>query len=182
MPRLREDDIITPTLLKRWQDEAEFEHGDGRHFGLILRDDNHSLIAHTRGPALSPDQMLWAGTILRMLNTELHHDGAWVIVFTHPMPPKLETVLHNPTHCEYGRYAFIFLDQDGDPQFTMEWETGITSDLKDFAAIVEQGPLATCTKAEMAWVEWSESRRALELRPGETFKKAKGQAPSNARH
>jgi hypothetical protein len=131
---------VTPTLLRRFAVEAEAESKLPHYYAIVLRDDNDVVAHHPFGPQLDPAQMIWARDVLVGLNKELHHDGAWVVVFTDPLPIVLQTVLHNaPTHMEYGRYALIWIDSDGDPQFTMEWINGENSGFKDFADVLLAG-------------------------------------------
>jgi hypothetical protein len=117
---------------------------------------------------------MWGADVLALLNRELHHDGAWVLVFTHPIPPKL--AVHLPHHIEYGRYALIWIDEDGDPQFTMEWARGDSAGLIDFAAVVEAGIHSTAQKAETGWQLWNHHmRKVLAPKDGQLLKVAQGQ-------
>lgn len=173
--------LITPFLLRRFEAEAHVDGGDGRHYALIRRPDGDFLSHHPGSPMLDPAQSLWTGDVLRLLNRELHHDGAWVCVWTHPMPVPLESVIHINPHSEYGRYALIWLDQDGDPQFTVEWERGITTDLQDFAAVLLQGINATAQKAEAAWQIWrTYMREVLDPQPDQLIRRAQGELPKAA--
>jgi hypothetical protein len=178
--RLREIDIITPTLLRRFHDEARFGDADGRHYALILRDDDSLLSHHPFSPPLDPAQMIWATDVLKLLNRELHHDGAWVVVFTHVQHPAFGSVLLNPGHAEYGRYALLWLDADADPQFAVEWEIGCADDFKDFTDVLLAGIHSTAQKCEAAWTLWHHHMRdTLDLKTAQTFKRAKGErAPS----
>lgn len=178
--RLGEQDIISTVLLKRFQVEGEFNGADGRHYGIIRRDDG-SLLAHNPGaPDLDPYQMAWASDILKLLNRELHHDGAWVIVFTHPAPWSEMEMIRFGGDSEYDRYAIIWLDADGDPQFSVEWEKG-TDELRDFTAILLQGATATIAKCESAWQTWNlHMRHVLQPTEGQLYRRAKGERPPSA--
>lgn len=178
--RLTEAQIVTPTLLRRFELEAEFEGGNGAYYALILRDAGDLLCHHPTGPAAEGHQQIWAGDVLRRLNRELHHDGAWVVVFTHP--PAQPTALHTPGHVGYERYCLIWLDQDGDPQFVQEWQAN-ESEMVDFAEVLLAGIDSTMAKAEISWLRWHQAMiEVIEPREGQTFKRAQGQMAPSTRH
>lgn len=180
MPRLTEDKMVTKTLLQHFALEAEFEGGSGQYYALMLRDNGDLMAHHPFSPGLDPAQLMFAADVLRLLNRELHHDGAWVICFTHPKPQALKSGIHLPsTHWEFGRYALTWLDADGDPQFTQEWMEGSSSERRDFVSVLLQGIVPVAQMAEAAWQAAHEMTGVLELKPEQTFKQAQGQrAPS----
>ncbi len=180
--RAKFDTIMTPLLLRRFQDEATFEDGDGRYYAVVHGEDGRIFVHHPGSPTLSAEQLMFATDILQLLHRELHHDGAWVMVFTRPAQPDGVISIENPKHWEYERFGFIFIDADGDPQFTYEWERG-GSELLDFTEVLLAGPHSWANKCETAWQTWAMSQKALDLRPDQTFRQAKGEAmPSTARH
>lgn len=172
------EELLSPLLLRRFELEALAEDGNGQYYACILRQDGDLVVHHPLGPPLDVVQLMWARDLLALLNRELHHDGAWVIVFTHPQPPSIEQVAAATAHRSYARYALIWLDADGDPQFTQEWQQNITSDLRDFACVVEQGLEAVAAKAEACWRLWHLCmREVIDPTPDQLFKRAKGERP-----
>jgi len=173
-----EETLITPTLLRRFLLEAYCDGGDGRHYAIIRKPDGHVLVHHEQpaSPKLALEQLTWAADLLRLLNREIHHDGAWVIVFTHPETPHYESILHStPTHWKYRRYAILWIDEDGDPQFTQEWSQN-DSEMLDFADVVVAGLESTAAKAETAWQLWNTHMRdVLDPAEGQLVKAAKGE-------
>lgn len=180
MPALELHRLITPALLQRFHLEAEAEAGDGRYYACMLRPDGDVLVHHPIGPQLAPEQMMWAADVLRALNRELHHDGAWVVVFTHPKPAPTNSVIKSGSnHCEYARYCLIWVDQDGDAQFTQEWMEN-EGDLLDFADVLLAGIESTMAKCEGSWEMWHHHmRQVIAPKQDQLFKRAQGQrAPS----
>lgn len=180
MTKLADDILITPALLRRFHAEAELEGGDGRYYAIVRCQDGKILAHHPGAPLLMPEQALWAGDVITLLNRELHHDGAWVVVFTHPIPPQLDHVLHDPRHWEYGRYVLLWLDRDGDVQIPYEWVKG-ESELLDWADVMLAGIECVGHKCEGAWQTWHMlMRQVIDPQEGETYKRAQGQAPKTS--
>lgn len=176
--------LITPTLLQRFVLEAEFEGGDGRYYALIQRANGDMLSHHPGSPMLDTAQLLWAIEVLRKLNRELHHDGAWVVCFTHPAPidPSTFAVIENPKRWAYKRYCLIWIDQDGDPQFTQEWVAGENSDFTHFAHVVLAGTDSTMQKCEASWLTWrTMMREVLDPQQDQLYRRARGEAAPSAR-
>lgn len=179
MPHKLDDrTLITPALLHRFEQEAHAEGGTGQYYALIRRSEGELLSHHPFGLPAVPEQIMWAADMLKLLNRELHHDGAWVVVFTHPAPAPALPVLHDHKHADYQRYCLLWLDADGDVQFVQEWEAG-TGELHDFADVLLAGPLSTAQKCEASWQQWRAIMDALDTTGTQRFKRAKGErAPS----
>lgn len=182
MARLTYEKLMTPTLLRRFVLESLEEGGNGQFYACVMRDNYDLVVEHPASPALDPAQLLWVRDVLHRLNKELHHDGAWVAVFTHPKAPALETVLHNLRHVEYARYGLIWVDEDGDPQFTQEWVNGENSDFKDWSDVLLAGIVSTMQKAETSWETWRMSCRVLDRKKEQTFARAQGETAPSLRH
>lgn len=182
MPALPFDQAVTPLLLRRFEQEGHLEDGDGRYYACVLRADNDLKVHHPFGPSASIEQILWAGQVLRLLNADVHHDGAWVLVFTHLLPVNIDALLAG-NRAGYGRYALIWIDKDGDPQFTVEWLAGENADFSRFADVINAGIESTAQKCEAAWMTWHlHMRKIPEVREGQhTFRRAKGERAPSAR-
>jgi hypothetical protein len=168
-----DDLLITAFLLRRFEREAEIEAGDRRHYAVLQRSDGRFLEHNPASPEIDQMQAVFARDLLAMLHKELHHDGAWVIVFTDPALPEI--VLSNVA--EYRRFALMWVDRDGDPQFTLEWVNGESDEL-DFADVLLSGLESWGDRAETAWQNWKVLMRdVIDPTSEQTFKRAQGQAP-----
>jgi hypothetical protein len=187
---ISDDLLLTPALLLRFEGEAVLEGGNGQFYAFVRFSDGKLLCHHPGSPPIVAEQIMWADDVLRSLNRELHHDGAWVVVFTAPQPladgADITTnafIYAQPDHVEYGRYVIMWLDADGDVQFSMEWVKN-ESDLLDFADVLFAGLQSTMDKAEGCWQMWhTHMREVLDPQEGQTFKRARGQrASGGTRH
>ena len=181
---LTDDLLITPALLERFEGEAFLEGGNGQFYAFIRTGDGKLIAHHPGSPQIIAEQTMWAADVLHRLNKDLHHDGAWALVFTAPLRPlQGEAIFAHPDHIEYGRYVLIWLDQDGDPQFSVEWVQN-ESELLDFSDVLLAGIDSTVDKMEGAWQMWNlHMRDVIEPAEGQTFKRARGQrAASASRH
>ncbi len=184
MPRLRENELVTASLLRRFQLEAQLAGVSEEFYALIQRDSGDFLSHHPFGPAAAVEQIMWATDVLRRLNRELHHDGAWVVVFTDPKPPQAGelAVMNTAGHREYARYALLWLDHDADVQFAVEWVMN-ESELLDWCDVLLAGIESVMQKCETAWEIWRHhNREVLDPADGQTYARAKGQQASSARH
>jgi len=169
--------LMTPTLLRRFEIEAYLDGGDGRYYAVMERAGG-AIATHNPGsPEVEPDQLMWAMDVLRLVNREVGHGGVWVVSFSNPVKPSIEKI-----YVEYDRYALIWLDQDGDPQFTVEWVKN-DGEMRDFADVLITGRHATANKCEASWQQWHLLMRDVLLpEENQTFKRAQGQAPTSSRH
>lgn len=180
MTKLTDETLITKALLQRFELEAAEEGGNQyAYYALIRRSDGNFVAHHPNMPHLDPMQLMWAASALTRFNAELHHDGAWVLVFTHPKPPSI--LIADPKYVECARYVFLWLDADGDVQFPMDWMENET-ELLDFADVVAAGIESNMQHAEESWQRWHHLMRVvpeIKAGKGQTYQRAKGErAPS----
>ena len=180
MPRIDDDTLITTALLRRFALEAQMAGVSDQYYALIQRSSGELLSHHPGAPSAVPEQIMWSADVLRRLNRELHHDGAWCVVFCDPKPPEHGelAVFAGSGHREYARYALLWLDQDGDVQFAVEWVRD-ESELLDWADVLLAGIDSVMQKCEAAWEIWKLNMRdVLDHGEGQLIKRAKGQRPS----
>jgi hypothetical protein len=187
MARLRDDILLaTPVmtnLLTRFEVEAEEEGGNGQYYGVIQRDNGEWIDHNPHSPEFDPAQAMFARDVVELLNKELHHDGCWVIVFTHPRQRRVQLREESGrfagvyAFAQYDRFGFIWLDSDGDPQFTMDWANGECEEL-DFAECLVSGRESWADRCEAAWQKWNlYMRKVLQPKQDQLIKKAQGQRP-----
>lgn len=182
MHRVPDEILINTALLRRFQEEAELEGGDGRHFAMIHRKDGSFLAHNPIGPELDGSQQVFAETMLNRLNRELHHDGAWAIVFTHPRPDdgSGDHVLLMTTW-QYGRFVFLWIDQDGDVAFPFEWSQG-EGDEFDFADVLLSGVESWMDRCEQAWQTWQLLMlEVIDPAEGQRYRRAMGETPASCK-
>ncbi len=162
--KLDEKTLVTPTLLKRFHLEASLDN-DGR-FCAYVQYSNRDFCFHNVGPEATINETVFAKELLTLLNDELHHDGAWVAVFTgYAIRPPLDLG-------SYGRLIVLWMDKDGDVQFPIQ--------IEDFSVetAVQKGAFAWLEDCEAAWLTWQHHmRRVLAPKPEQLFKRALGEKP-----
>lgn len=125
------------------------------------------IVGDTRNPPLA-EQRMFAMDMTAALNRHLHHDGRWILQFTHPD----RHLIIGQRGSEYRRWVFLWMDADADIQFPVEND-------EPFALALLAGPDHWMETAEQAWQSWCHHMRTV-LAPitGQTFKRAQGQAPT----
>ena len=171
MHHLDEKILVTPALLRRFSAEAEHSAGNGSYYAILIGSDG-GFIEHQIGPGLAPEQTIFGRDMVFLLNRHLHHDGAWMIVFTNPTPkPIIE--IHGTV---YQRFVFLWMDKDGDVRFPIENE-------EPFHEVLKAGPIAWLQQAEVAWTTWHRlTHQVLDVRPSETYKRAQGESAPSTVH
>lgn len=171
MHHLDDTIMITPALIRRFHDEAHMDQGPGAFVAFMQRSNGQFLVnAPSDNFTIDPNQTIFAQDVLTALNRQLHHGGAWVIVFTHPLPMRSAIEV-----TEYGRFVLMWMDMDGDVQFPFEWEHGAGEE-RDFADVLMSGKDSWLNRCETAWQTWQlHMRQILAPKPDQLVKAAQGQ-------
>lgn len=173
MHKLDEDTLITTDLLRKLISYSEEDHGNGAHYAVIQKNNGDWLTHNPGSPELDAMQMMFARDVLALANREIAHDGAWLIVFTHP--GALRHLLQSDN--EYTRFNLLWMDKDGDVKFRLEWEIGQGDEL-EFPDVLASGVHSWVERMEMCYQQWHMLNvQALAAKDSQTFKKAKGQRP-----
>jgi len=177
MSKFREEFLRLPLIRQRLEGEAEGGHWwavSSRDAGAV----HMPLRSHSDGNLFAPlmAQVMFACDMAEALNRHIHHDGRWIVQLVDPdlrafVPLVVtEAVL-------YREFRFIWLDEDGDPQFTFE----CGEPLEDWLLY---GWGSWVTSAEEAHAQWyTHMREVIDPRKeGALYKRAQGEtAPSAAR-
>lgn len=170
--------LATDALRRRLLAEAQFEEGPGTYWGVSVREGVLLVPFKSADGIAAPmeDQQMFANDMAHALNKHLHHDGAWLVLFTHPMGlVNIPIVGMTPLPVPYDRWVFLWMDADGDVQFSMD-------NVEEFAEVLLAGPDHWMEEAERAWQTWKlYMRDVLDVRQGETFKRALGEVPTSAK-
>ena len=174
MHRLPDSHVLTPTLLRRFEAETEIEDGGDMFHAIVQTSDGH-FKEFTGGLPIRPEQAVFARKVLYLVNKELNFGGAWVAVFTNPEANMLHALAAT---VKYERIVFIWLDEDGDPQFSHDWFEP-ESDQGCFEEMMLEGRNAWGDYLNASWQTYRENRRAQDIRPDQQYRRALGeQAPS----
>ncbi len=155
--RKDEDLKFSATLRQRLADEATFDDGKPGAIWFALRR-NDGRMVEVKGNALliapHPMQVSWAMDMANWLNKDLHHDGFWIVAFTNPPANAylFQGVVLEPQPL-YERWVIIWVDREGDPQFTIENDD-------EFIETMMVSPDDQVELCEGAWREWHEKMRA----------------------
>lgn len=117
--------------------------------GMILRAENFYKVA--------PWQDHHARELVRKLNAQLHHDGAWAVMWTNPTPDGMPTEI-----------KISFQDVDGDPQFVIDCE-------RTLADLMTTGPESHMENCERAYQQWKQWQVDMEISPNQKIKWGQGQ-------
>ncbi len=93
-----------------------------------------------------PIQVQFAKNLLSILMKELHFNGLWIVGWTHP--PTAYAALTDMDNA-WQRLIIIWLDKDGDPQYTIDYD-------KPVVDIIADGLQRHVEKIEDAHQQWRE--------------------------
>lgn len=156
MARMDDDLLLSIALRARFQGEADQLEGrpGALWWACVERGAAPGQFRHFQnGYAAEAGERLASEHLVTEANRLLHHDGAWVAQW-----------------CLQGRHMnMIWLDQDGDAQFTVEFD-------EDAYGLVQVDLHHWLEQLEGGWQSW---RRlmvdVLDPKTGQTFKRAQGQ-------
>ena len=154
--KLDNDLLVTPALQQRLQDEANnlTPCATDKVAGWVgLEQSNGDFKYFCYGYTADAGEVVVAHELIKTLNRDIAHDGAWVIQW-----------------CLGGRHLnALWLDVDGDVQFTVEFE-------EDAYGMAENELGNWISQCEEAFQFWHKMMiQALAPSPEQLFKKAKGQ-------
>jgi hypothetical protein len=177
MHKLDDDRLVTADLLRKFIAFAQEDTSDERHFALLQRADR-SWLTHAPGsPDLNPVLMAYTQQLLTLLNDELHHDGAWVALWSGPGQREHMTQIDGAYCC----LNLCWMDHDGDVKFRLDWIAGENEDWITLPALLMAGVIPMAEQAETAWQQANALHVAtLDLKLNQsdssTHKKALGEA------
>lgn len=146
-------------IKKRLLQEAGFECAHGvphkRHYWIVAPEADTRLgdiLLRNFKPSfidIEPhdSQQQFANMLQAVLQHNLHHDGLWLVGWTHP--PSTAHAVRVDGDNAWGRMVMIWLDSDGDPKFTAE------SDLP-FFKMIGRGVEYYAGLADQAYEQWKE--------------------------
>ncbi len=173
MHRLDDKLVVTTSLLRRFIAEGGEEEGTGQHFAVVQRSNGDFLHHNPHSPEAPGEQLVFIHECLTRFNNEIHHDGAWCAVLTHPVwtaPARLP---------EFKRFVFLWIDKDGDPQFSLDWIEG-EGEEQDFSDCMLSGRDSWADRAENAWHAWHVlAVEVIDAAPDQMLKEAQGQTRPN---
>lgn len=125
-----------------------------RTSGAVHRFESNMLVLPT------VEQQVFLMELLRRLNREIHHDGRWIVAWTHGNQ----------------RWIAMWVDPHGDIAFTMDNEDR-------WEEVIKQPMLYWVGDCEGSWTAWHHSMvTVLNPAPEAEYKRAQGQRPPSTLH
>lgn len=158
--RIDDNLLVTATLQRRLKDEAANLTGnleDG--WWCCVQRSNGEIVQFSYGYTADFAESRMAFDLIGKLNRAIHHDGCWLAQWL----------------LEGKHLNVIWIDKDGDPQFTIEFAD-------DAAGIASEPLLVWIDQCEEAWTRWHHSMKTvLAPSPEQLFKKALGEESPSAK-
>lgn len=166
MHKLDERTLVTPALLQRllFETTGGDKNADNRHCAYLQKN-NGDLMEHSLGPSCNPLETAFASELLTAANDYLHHDGAWLILFTHyapAIPPQIQG--------NYQRIVVLWMDGDGDVHIPVEFEEGLE-------AAYSKKLYSWLEDLETAYALWCRAQDVLDAQGKEKYHRALGETP-----
>lgn len=165
MTSFDEELYLSAALREAIENRARGDAGNGKWFASVQREDR-SLVSFLGPNSKLPLewQRVFGTDVLRRLNAECGHHGAWVVFWTHPRARNVITL----GDASYDRWHMVWLDADGDPQFNITCEDR-------FEDVVKAGVDKWVQDGEDGWQGYKEMLRVIDPQPGQQFMAAKGE-------
>ena len=177
---LNDDLLITPVMWKRFAEEASFENGPGR-YAVMMRRSNGEVVElmdnDFGGKPVNPNCRQIGHDLLLKANDDCHHDGAWVVLMTHPDDALIAGLTFDAFDdlgsVRFKRFVMLWIDEDGDPQFSIDI-------VEPLWRLQESGLAHWADACEEAWGKWNWAMRdVLAPSAAQKYKRAQGEhAPS----
>ena len=166
MHKLADELVRSPTIDERLHAEAM----DTPFIAWIERS-NGEILEYAKGRSPKPEFKMFAMDIMKALNRHMPNGGAWIVQWSDPKPYEAESHAILLEATEYGRFVIIWIDVDGDPQFTIEFDD-------DFKEALRAGVDPWMERAASAWKQWHMMmHEVLDPAEDQQFKKARGEKP-----
>jgi len=153
---LKDNRLSTNAILDRLNYEAVSADGDGKWWACLRLEGGQIITRMSKGneTPVTTEQHAFASTMVSGLNYEIHHGGQWIVMFTNPGEVRYNDRGEIGARV-YNRWCFLWMDADGDIQFTIENDT---DRVEAYMAVPVDGWLKD---AEDAWLHWHRSMRQV---------------------
>lgn len=166
MPVIDERNILTPFTFKRLDQEGMQSadigvHGFPKWFAIINRGGiNSEFVGNFNGDehdyvTRPPDyQVAFGCRLAQLLNKQISHNGHWIVAFTHGPLPNFGLVIPGRPTDDWRRFIMLWLDEDGDPQFTVD-------NVEPFSIVAQASNDHWISDADKAWDHWKHLMRTV---------------------
>lgn len=177
--KLDDDHLITTKTLRQLAAEGLMEEADGAHIAYFQRSNGEFVryvppkeVYPHNPPCLSEQERFLTG-LVSFLNRELSHDGAYIVCLTIPVFEAFGMV-----QAEYKRFTIMWMDKDGDIQFSQDWIQGEVEESLDLNELINNGFEPWGEMMMQCHATWRDVKAAAGVKEDQTIKLAQGQLPS----